>query len=349
MVVESVASRKNGVFVQKTMIGKTHLPALAAACIASACCGVEVSCADDVADCQSKAFSVFCDAARRALSDAGELKASKAYTMVSENERIALDVALDWCRRALRDQTAVFPPAPSGNNDILSRGSLPPSSAINVLDDEWRVRAPDGIHSGDLVFSRENGMFALTFWGASTRERRFTHVGIVIKDGETPVIMTADGNPKGATCVSWREFFIDALDGAVYRHASLGAEVARVAKGMEGKPFDPAFDLKTKDRLYCTEMVRDCVNEAAGREVIGTSRKGDFEYVAVDDCYRNEMTKVWDCRDVKPVAETPARKQTEKQIMPKPSPMPALVEAASTTNAPVRRIIRFIPKNGGRR
>ena len=94
--------------------------------------------------------------------------------------------------------------------------------------------------------------------------------------------------------------------------------------------------MKTKDRLYCTEMVRDCVNEAAGREVIGTSRKGDFEYVAVDDCYRNEMVKVWDCRDQKPEEKKPIQRLQSR---------PVVIKSASTTNAPVRRTIRFIPKN----
>ena len=90
------------------------------------------------------------------------------------------------------------------------------------------------------------------------------------------------------------------------------------------------------------------MDEAAGREVIGTSRKGDFEYVAVDDCYRSEMTKVWDCRDMKPVAESGA-KQSEGPTARKQESRPVVVETTSTTNAPVRRTIRFIPKNQPRR
>lgn len=37
------------------------------------------------------------------------------------------------------------------------------------------------------------------------------------------------------------------------------------------------------------------------------------------------------------------------QMAQKPSPMLVVVETASATNAPARRIIRFVPKNGERR
>ena len=183
------------------------------------------------------------------------------------------------------------------------------------------------------------------FYRASTREKRFTHVGIVVSYGEAARMIDFS-----AQDVEWHikalrvpvcEIMDDAFDLAVYRYTGPDADkvrerIARAAEKRIGTPFDPTFDLKTKDRLYCTEMVRDCVNEAAGREVIGTSRKGDFEFVAVDDCYRNEMTKVWDCRDVKPVAEIPTRKQGPRLVV---------VDAASATNAPARRTIRFVPKN----
>ena len=191
----------------------------------------------------------------------------------------------------------------------------------------------------------------------STREARFTHAGIVVISNGVPIITSVcvdDISASGEVCPqSWTDYSYGSLEQAVYRYSGPDADkvrerIARAAEKRIGIPFDPAFDLKTKDRLYCTEMVRDCVNEAAGREVIGTSRKGDFEYVAVDDCYRNEMTKVWDCRDVKPVAESGA-KQSERPTARKQGSRPVVVETTSTTNAPVRRTIRFIPKNQPRR
>ena len=223
---------------------------------------------------------------------------------------------------------------------ISSMGSMPSATHQMVADGFSGV-----IRRGDLIVRAGNGIGADVFYRASTCEKRFTHVGIVVSDGEAARMIDFS-----AQDVEWHikalrvpvcEIMDDAFDLAVYRYTGPDADkvrerIARAAEKRIGTPFDLTFDLKTKDRLYCTEMVRDCVNEAAGREVIGTSRKSDFEYVAVDDCYRNEMTKVWDCRAVKPVAETPLRKQGPRSVV---------VDAASTTNAPVRRTIRFVPKN----
>ena len=198
---------------------------------------------------------------------------------------------------------------------------------------------------GDLVFVRNKSVWAKNLIEASTREKRFSHIGIITDSKKSVRLITVAANEvTGRGCVSERSFVAlhgIALDLAVYRYSGSDAEkvrerIARAAEKRIGTPFDPAFDLKTKDRLYCTEMVRDCVNEAAGREVIGTSCKDDFEYVAVDDCYRNEMTKVWDCRDQKP---------KEKQPIQKLQSRPTVTESSSTTNAPVRRTIRFIPQN----
>lgn len=202
---------------------------------------------------------------------------------------------------------------------------------------------------GDLVFVCNDSVWTKNLVAASTREKRFSHIGIVKECKNLVRLITVGADEiTGRGCVSERTFGElngVAIDLAVYRYSGQNADkvrerIARAAEKRIGTPFDPAFDLKTKDRLYCTEMVRDCVNEAAGHEVIGTSRKGDFEYVAVDDCYRNEMTKVWDCRDQKP---------EEKQQIQKLQSRPVVIESSSTTNAPVRRTIRFIPKNGGGR
>lgn len=206
---------------------------------------------------------------------------------------------------------------------------------------------------GDLILVRNIGPWSHLIANASTRERRFSHVGIVIDEHPTCQVVTVGYDEVQGSDGVCKEELVSLIDSVadlcVYRldgADSIRDAVARAAEKRIGTPFDVVFDLKTKDRLYCTEMVRDCVNEAVGRELIGTSRKGDFEYVAVDDCYRNEMTKVWDCRDAKPVEVNPV---VEEKPVEKPQPSPVSVSPVSTTNAPVRRIIRFVPKNGGRR
>lgn len=208
------------------------------------------------------------------------------------------------------------------------------------------------LQRGDLILVRNQGIWSRFLIDSSQTEKRFSHVEIVTAPFEVVSVGVDEKTGVGVVCASAVEGRTHGADEvAVYRYSGPDAEkvrerIAREAEKRLGTPFDPAFDLKTKDRLYCTEMVRDCVNEAAGREVIGTSRKGDFEYVAVDDCYRNEMVKVWDCCDAKPAEVNPV---IEEKPVEKPQPSPVSVSPVSTTNAPVRRIIRFVPKNGGRR
>lgn len=269
------------------------------------------------------------------VDDYEMFKRSSAYDFLSNDEKRMLDVMArisHLCAAGYGREAELLAESIVKDGGMLSfetKRLMPPTSYADL-------------RRGDLVFRTEKAFLSRCFVDASTRDRRFSHVGIVLTGGVGATILTIGGDVSSigtATSVTWSEFLWGSVDCAVYRFkggSNVGDRIARAAEKRIGTPFDPAFDLKTKDRLYCTEMVRDCVNEAAGREVIGTSRKGDFEYVAVDDCYRNEMTKVWDCRDQKP---------EEKQPIQKLQSRPVVIENASTTNAPVRRTIRFIPKN----
>ena len=280
------------------------------------------------------------------ISDYREFaKSIAAKVMLTDDEMRALK---EYIRRL--ESVKSFSEMCNLPEPISSMGAVSSANHPMVVDG-----FPGMIRRGDMIFRAGNGIGSDVFYRASTREKRFTHVGIVVSDGEAARMIDFS-----AQDVEWHikamrvpvcEIMDDASDLAVYRYIGPDADkvreqIAWAAEKRIGIPFDPAFDLKTKDRLYCTEMVRDCVNEAAGHEVIGVSRKGDFEYVAIDDCYRNEMIKVWDCRDAKPVE---VKSAVADKLSAKPQSSLGSAARTSTTNAPFRRIIRFVPKNGGRR
>ena len=206
--------------------------------------------------------------------DYNEFKSSPAYGFLDESERQKLD-------RMARGQQVDLPRA----------------------DRSTVYSVPDGLQVGDLVLRREDAFLSRHFVNASSVEKRFSHVGIVMQTSPVPLIVTVgDSIDNSATSLSWSTFFAYASDCAVYRFAgdaNIGERIARAAEKRIGIPFDPAFDLKTKDRLYCSELVRDAVNEAVGKPVIGTTKKGTFEYVAIDDCYRSGWTKVFDAKEGK--------------------------------------------------
>lgn len=169
-------------------------------------------------------------------------------------------------------------------------------------DDEQSIAdvpCPKDVVRGDLVFRRESGGGSRIFAEASTVERRFSHVGIVVQAAAGTVRIMDVSERKRFEAVAWDKFFENAQDGAVYRFAgdaAVGERIANVAEKRIGVPFDASFSLAARDSLYCTRMVRECVNEAVGRALVGTTKKNGFEYVAVDDCYRNGMRKVHDFR-----------------------------------------------------
>ena len=178
----------------------------------------------------------------------------------------------------------------------------------------WHLTPPCDLKPGDLVFRRENAFLSRHFVEASSREKRFSHVGVVSDSGDAAKVITVgDGglSMAGVCAVGWREFMRGAVDCAVYRYGGgeeYGTRIAQSAERRTGRPFDPAFDIGTRDRLYCSELVRDAVNEAVGRAVVGTTRRGSFEYVAIDDCYRSGWIKIFDAN----VTE-PQRRQTNEK------------------------------------
>lgn len=216
----------------------------------------------------------------------GKFRQSPAACMLTKADFAELDERLDGMQKAL-----------AGDADALRKmvGGRHLHAAVDLSGFE--------VARGDLVVVRNDSAWSRFLVDASTREKRFSHAAIVVRDGVAPKVVTvglADGG--GVAVCALEDVLSGATDLAVYRFAGNGAAnvndgIARAAEKRVGLPFDSAFELRTKDRLYCTELVRDCVNEAAGREVVGTSRKGSFEYVAADDCYRNEMAKMFDSRE----------------------------------------------------
>ncbi len=208
------------------------------------------------------------------------------------------------------------------------------------------------LQRGDLLLVRNRGMWSRFLIDASCSEKRFSHAEIVTAPFEVVSVGVDEKTGGGVVCangVESRTRYAEEI--AVYRYAGPDADkvrerIARAAEKRIGTPFDPTFDLKTKKRLYCTEMVRDSVNEAAGYEVIGTSRKEGFEYVAIDDCYRKGFVKVFDAREWKgdgtnaaDMAQPPTLIPKQTRAMEPAQPRP--IKSTSTTNRITR--IRFIP------
>lgn len=177
---------------------------------------------------------------------------------------------------------------------------------------DWKHTPPPELKIGDLVFRKGRGLWTKYFIRASSRDPRFSHVGIVVRTMPSTLILHSDGNDlTGVGQVrteDWPDFFEIASECAVYRYDG-SEETARAfaRQGLQrlGVPFDSSFDMSSTNSLYCTELIREVVNEAAGTNVIGFTILNGHRIIALDDIYHKGFKKVFDSSD--------GRQQPERQ------------------------------------
>ena len=173
--------------------------------------------------------------------------------------------------------------------------------AEEAVGSDWKRLPPPGLKVGDLVFRKGRGMWTRYFIRASTRDPRFSHVGIVVRTTPPALILHSDGNDlTGVGKVrteEWEAFFEIASECAVYRYDG-AEETARAfaSHGLRrlGVTFDSSFDMSSTNALYCTELIREVVNEAAGTNVIGFTVLKGRRIIALDDIYHKGFRKVFD-------------------------------------------------------
>lgn len=150
------------------------------------------------------------------------------------------------------------------------------------------------LQSGDIIFRYGNGLWSRQFRNMSLRDKRFSHVGIVVIDSGQSYVVHASADDRHGHGQVERElvscFLADAADFALYRvrgDVASGLQIACNALTYIGTSFDVCFSLDTDTEVYCSELVRICVNSAAGSEIIGTSMVEGIHIVAIDDCYNH--------------------------------------------------------------
>ena len=173
--------------------------------------------------------------------------------------------------------------------------------AAEAVGLEWKRTPPPGLKVGDIVFRKGRGLWTKYFIGASTREKRFSHVGIVVRTNPSTFIVHSEGSDLtgigNVRVEGWQGFMEIASECAVYRFA--GSEetsqaIANCGLRRLGVRFDSAFDMSSTNELYCTEFIREAVNEAAGTNVVGfTIRKGRG-IITIDDIYHRGFFKTFD-------------------------------------------------------
>lgn len=152
------------------------------------------------------------------------------------------------------------------------------------------------LQTGDIICRKGNGIWSDLFKDLSIRDKRFSHVGLIIVDDNHDIsVIHAEANDftgiGGVYEQSLADFMYEGDGIAIYRLAedfqnSLPEQkilAAQIRKFLE-TPFDLQFDLSTNDRLYCSEFVFKVYSLLNPPINLYVSEKKGKQYVPVDSC-----------------------------------------------------------------
>jgi hypothetical protein len=146
------------------------------------------------------------------------------------------------------------------------------------LLDEYRAALESCAEEGDIICRLGDRTWSLYFKGLSTEDTRFSHMGIIHRSGAGVTVVSAEGAFWSKTDYvveePLREFIASARMIGLYRLNGVdGAKIAGEALKMTGRPFDWEFDLRSPDKIYCTELLYAALQTAAPEIELATVRK----------------------------------------------------------------------------
>ena len=117
------------------------------------------------------------------------------------------------------------------------------------------------LNHGDIILRSGVGVWSDLFRARNTRDKRFSHVGIVSigADGVCRVLHSEADDLTGSGTVAWDtlEHFVGSSSGiGISRlHAGDPAALVSAAASFLGHPFDWKFDRRDDSAVYCTELI----------------------------------------------------------------------------------------------
>lgn len=160
------------------------------------------------------------------------------------------------------------------------------------------------LKQGDMVIRSGRDVTSQMFMLFNQKDRTYSHCGIVMMENGYPFIYHAIGgedNPDAKLRRDSASFWFSTkynmglgicrfdLDDS--QQKNLKSIVRQYYK--ERRMFDMNFDLASDERLYCAEFVYKAVNHAAGdKSYLQPVTFFGYSFVAVDNLYKNEHTKL---------------------------------------------------------
>lgn len=181
-------------------------------------------------------------------------------------------------------------------------------------------RAKKLLQDGQLITRSDNDFESKILQNFSRRERVYSHSGIVFKEKDIYMVyhcMGGEENPSGACKKEPFDSFVNPLQKTgfgIFQYQLERNELNSLHQVLENYyqqkiPFDASFNLKTRDSLYCSEMISSALNKATGgRLIIPLSHIDNFkpkimgykyntlffkrfDFIGIDDLYLNSFCK----------------------------------------------------------
>lgn len=196
----------------------------------------------------------------------------------------------------------------SKNNTTALKAELNnKETANNAIDNKRTLDTTVSLlRSGDIVLRAGSDAFSHLLSLMNTRDKTFSHCGIVILENGYPFVYHSIGgedNPDERLRSDSACFFLSPAHSiiiGVVRYNRLGDSIKALTEIVnifyKSRPkFDLDFDLRTDDKLYCSEFVYKAVNKAMGDTgFIKTTTAYGHTYVAIDDLFLNShATLIW--------------------------------------------------------
>lgn len=120
------------------------------------------------------------------------------------------------------------------------------------------------LKAGDLICRHGIGFWSEKFRLTGAHDQRFSHIGIILRKDDGLYVIHAEADDFSGNGVVFSEplkkFLKTAQHTAAFRLKGVdGENLAKAAETFCGTPFDWQFDLKTKDELYCTELIQEAL------------------------------------------------------------------------------------------
>ncbi len=174
----------------------------------------------------------------------------------------------------------------------------------NVLETAIALKTVEKlIQSGDVITRTGNDFTSQSLRKLNRRDNHFSHAGIASIENDSIFVYHAVGGEYNPNQKLRREYFD--LFSSPYENNALGIfriqankntiqNIVQKAKSymQQGLIFDLDFNLRTDDKMYCSEFVYKCFLIGSDNQVrFRHSFINDFEFIGIDDITMDSLTK----------------------------------------------------------